>query len=290
MPKAYVLYNLKAGYDTTVEDVRPLEVLWEQPLEFIEISQIESYEAFFSRLQQEDAIILCGGDGTLNRFANATAELNCPCEIYCCPLGTGNDFAADLGYFRGCNPFPITNALQNLPTVTVNGRSYRFLNGVGFGIDGYCCETGDAQKRTSGKKVNYTAIAIKGLLFHYRPRNAVVTVDGVRHSYRHVWLAPAMYGRHYGGGMIPTPEQNRTAPSGTLSVMVYHCPGKLKALMVFPSIFQGTHVRHTKTVEILTGREIRVEFDRPTPLQIDGETISGVTSYIASAAPKEELH
>ena len=32
-------------------------------------------------------------------------------------------------------------------------------------------------------------------------------------------------------------------------------------------------------VEVLTGRNIRVEFDRPTPLQIDGETIPNVTSY-----------
>lgn len=37
-------------------------------------------------------------------------------------------------------------------------------------------------------------------------------------------------------------------------------------------------------VDILKGREITVEFDRPTALQIDGETILGVTSYTARAA------
>lgn len=70
---------------------------------------------------------------------------------------------------------------------------------------------------------------------------------------------------------------------GTVSTMVSHGSGKLKTLMIFPSIFSGTHVRHTKQVEILTVHRIHVEFDRPTPLQIDGETIPDVTAYDISA-------
>ena len=35
-------------------------------------------------------------------------------------------------------------------------------------------------------------------------------------------------------------------------------------------------------VDVLTGHHIRVEFDRPTPLQIDGETIPDVTFYEVS--------
>ncbi len=54
-----------------------------------------------------------------------------------------------------------------------------------------------------------TAIAIKGLLFHYRPTNAVITVDGVTHTYKKVWLVPTMNGRYYGGGMMP--PRTRTA-------------------------------------------------------------------------------
>ena len=32
-------------------------------------------------------------------------------------------------------------------------------------------------------------------------------------------------------------------------------------------------------VEILVGKQVKVEFDRPTALQIDGETVLDVTSY-----------
>ena len=126
-----------------------------------------------------------------------------------------------------------------------------------------------------------TAPFIKGLLFHYKPTNAVVTVDGQKHTYKKVWLAPTMNGRYYGGGMMPTPAQNRKNTDGTVSAMVMYGAGKLKTLAVFPSIFKGEHVRHEEMVDVLTGHTIRVEFDRPTPLQIDGETVLGVTEYRA---------
>lgn len=128
----------------------------------------------------------------------------------------------------------------------------------------------------------YTSIAINGLLFHYKPTNAVVTVDGETHTHHHVWLAPTMNGRYYGGGMMPTPAQRRLNPDGTISTMVMYGKGKLKTLTVFPSIFKGEHIRHNEMVDVLTGHHIRVEFDRPTPLQIDGETIPNVTSYEVS--------
>lgn len=65
--------------------------------------------------------------------------------------------------------------------------------------------------------------------------------------------------------------------------MVFRSPSKRKALAVFPSIFKGEHVRHTDVVEVLTGQEITVEFDRTAPLQIDGETVPDVTAYRAAA-------
>ena len=68
--------------------------------------------------------------------------------------------------------------------------------------------------------------------------------------------------------------------------MVFHGSGKLKTLMIFPSIFKGEHVKNTDHVTVLKGKEITVRFDRPTPLQIDGETILGVTEYSAVANSK----
>lgn len=282
MANGFVLYNKKAGTANDLEKVMELQGIMKDNLKFIDVFDISDYKIFISGLERDDYIIIAGGDGTLNRFVNNTNGIEFDNEIMYYPGGTGNDFAHDLGYSKECAPFSVTNYLRNLPYVTVNNKKYRFINGVGYGIDGYCCEVGDELKKVPGKKVNYTNIAIKGLLFHYKVTNAKVSVDGKTYTYEKVWLAPTMNGRFYGGGMMPTPGQQRN--SGLLSTMVFHNSGKLTALMIFPSIFKGTHIRHAHRVDILSGREISVEFDRPVALQIDGETIQGVTAYSACAS------
>lgn len=296
MNQKYILYNPKAGNGASKADAEILELLYENTV-YLDITQIECYPDFFSTLDSSDEVILCGGDGTLNRFANDVKDIVITTPIYYFATGTGNDFVRDLGLPGFADPdFCINGYLQELPTVTVNGQERCFLNNVGYGIDGYCSEVGDRlreKQESTGKqiKINYTRIAIKGLLFHYKPTNAVVTVDGVSRTYKNVWLVPTMHGRYYGGGMMPAPEQDRMSRDKTLSVMVLHGAGKLKTLLMFPSIFKGEHVRYKKHVDILTGHEIRVEFDRPVPLQIDGETILNVRSYTAqSAAPSEKTN
>ena len=284
MSKGYVIYNPLAGNGKAKEDAQLLQMLLDEELEYYDMTRITNYAAFISGMEKEDYLVIVGGDGTLNRFVNDTDGMEIAHEILYFPTGIGNDFAKDMG--MGENPHPITAYLKDLPTVEVNGKRYRFINGVGFGIDGYCCEVGDELRKIPGKKVNYTGIAIKGLLFHFAPRNAKVTVDGKEYAYKKVWIAPTMHGKFYGGGMIPTPKQDRD--SGKLSLMLFHGAGRLRTLCVFPSIFKGEHVKHTKMVAVHTGKEITVEFDRPTPLQIDGETILGVTQYTAYAAKVKE--
>ena len=107
-------------------------------------------------------------------------------------------------------------------------------------------------------------------------------MDGDTKAYRAVWLAPTMKGRFYGGGMMCAPGQNRLDPEGSVSTMVMTGRSKLKTLIVFPSIFKGEHVRHREMVTICPGHEVTVRFNRPTALQIDGETVLGVTEYSVS--------
>ncbi len=237
---------------------------------------------FRDMLTENDKVILCGGDGTLNRFINDTRDMIFPCRIYLYHAGTGNDFMNDVADKVENNAVELSPYLDNLPEVTVNGNTYLFINGIGFGIDGVACEIADDMKAKGAETINYAAITVKQLLFKYKCPNATVTVDGEERRYSRVWLASAMKGRYYGGGMIIAPEQNRE--DGLLSCVVLHGGMRLKALLVFTKIFKGEHVKHKEMVDIRKGKEISVVFDRPTALQIDGETIRGVTSYTARAA------
>jgi len=296
MAIGYVLYNPLAGGGNCAEDAKLVQFVLDDELEYYDMTRVTNYEALLSGLGKEDYIVLVGGDGTLNRFINDTAGLEILADILYFPSGTGNDFAHELGKEALSNPVSIKQYLQNLPSVQVKGKTYHFLNGIGFGIDGYCCQEGDKLRKLPGKKVNYTAIAIKGLLFHFDARNAKVTVDGKQYEYKKVWIAPTMLGKYYGGGMIPTPGQDRMNPDKTLSLMVFYGGGRLRTLCAFPGIFKGTHIKHKDMIAIHTGHEITVEFDRPTPLQIDGETILGVTAFTAKSSvysaskPKERAY
>lgn len=282
-----VLYNPIAGSGRGETETKKLpEIMKNHDLKFVDMTAINDYNVFFDSLDEDEVIIISGGDGTLNRFINETEGIDYLNDIYYFATGSGNDFLHDVGKKAGDAPFCINSYISDLPKVTVNGKTYRFLNGVGYGIDGYCCQVGDSLRDNSGKPVNYTSIAIKGLLFDYKPTNAKITVDGKEYTYKKVWLAPTMNGRFYGGGMMPAPNQDRLSSSGKVSLMVMWGAGKMKTLAVFPSIFKGKHIEHTDMVEILTGNNIEVEFDRPTALQIDGETIEGVTGYSVCACER----
>ena len=283
--KYYILYNPLAGHGKTQKKLDGLKSVLDGECVECNVTEITDYPGLISSLQPDDKLVLSGGDGTLNNFINSVDTDNIINEILYYPSGSGNDFLHDVRPDYDGKPFVINQYLKNLPTVTVKGRTYRFINGIGYGIDGWCCEIGD-QLKAKGKAVNYTNIAIKGLVYAYTPRNAKVTVDGKEYSFKKVWIAPTMNGRFYGGGMMSAPEQDRLNPDGTLSVMLFYGKGRLKTLMAFPSIFKGEHVKKTKMVAIHTGKEITVTFDKPAPVQIDGETILGVTSYTAKAASK----
>lgn len=282
--KYYVLYNPLSGLGNTKDKAAEIAKLYEN-VEIIDVTKIGSYADFISPLTEDDSVVICGGDGTLNRFANDTYNLDYKCDILYSAMGTGNDFLSDIGRSKDEAPFSIKKYFKDLPTVTVNGKTSYFLNGIGYGIDGYCCEVGDQIKAEKpGEPVNYTGIAIKGLLGKFKPSNAKVTVDGKEYSFKKVWLAPTMHGRYYGGGMICAPEQDRFADDKMNTLVVWYGSGKLPTLIAFPSIFKGEHVKKTKMIKVMKGHEIKVEFDRPCALQIDGETVLGVTEYSVKSA------
>ncbi len=281
MSKTHILYNPLAGHGRGKENISEL-CERNSGANVVSMLEIDDYRKFFAQLEADDTVIICGGDGTVNKFVNSTKGIVMPENLYYFATGSGNDLLRDIGS-GAAEPVKLGEYIKNLPVVTVNGEEHLFLNGIGYGIDGYCCAVGDDLRESSDKPINYTSIAIKGLLFHYKPTGATITVDGKEYRFKKVWLAPAMNGRYYGGGMMPTPNQQRLGSERELSVMVMHGSGKLNTLMIFPSIFKGEHVRHKKHVSVLTGNDITVRFDKPRDLQIDGETVRGVTEYTVRA-------
>lgn len=277
-----VLYNPTAGQDAQAKLEKLKTMFAHAQLRMRDITKGVAQDVLHS-LKEEDCVVVAGGDGTLNRFLNALDPERLKCGIRYYPIGSGNDFAHDLGNQPGCEPFDIRHLIRNLPILKVNGRVMRFLNGAGAGLDGYVCKAGNDRHKRTGKPVNYTLVAIMSLLFGYKPVDADVTVDGVTKHYKKVWLASAMFGRFFGGGMMIAPMQDRANAQRHVTGMVYSGRGKLFTMCVFPSIFKGEHVKYDKDIIFTEGSRISVRFSTPCILQVDGEIIENVSEYTVEA-------
>ena len=277
----YVMYNPLAGNRTCEESCRGVsEIFSSDELQYIDLLSVEDLEERLKKLSPDDQIIICGGDGTLNHLINSLDTSKLEQDVFYYPGGSGNDFYHDVDEERINGAYRINMYLKCIPTVRVKGMEKLFLNGIGFGLDGYCCEEGDKKRIVSpGKKVSYAAIAFKGLMYDFKRVNATVTVDGKTQEFRDVWMAPTMNGRFYGGGMMCAPNQDRMNEDGLVSVIVVHSRFRFPLLMAFLSVFKGKHLKYKRYVTEIMGSDVKVTFDRPTALQIDGETVTDVLEY-----------
>ena len=275
----HILYNPTSNCSVNIESslAQAKELYKNDDTVVKSLLEIEDLKEYFISLGKSDKVVLLGGDGTLNVFCNKLRGVDIKNEIYLYKAGTGNDFLRDVcgENFENAKILKINEYIENLPVVTVNGKEYLFVNNVGFGIDGKVCTAAEDLRAKGKKSINYTTLAIKLLLTNYKPNGATVIVDGKSRKYKRVWMSPVMNGLYYGGGMMPTPNQDRK--SDNVSVCTIHSTNPLQTLIIFPSIFKGEHVKHTKKVSNCSGKEIEVVFDAPQDVQIDGETIRDVT-------------
>ncbi len=277
MRKFSVLVNPRSGKKQGTAMIDKLkEMMEDAKFRFYNILEVHDYKAFLENLEEDEHIIVAGGDGTLNHFVNDTNGLEIDRDVYYYAMGSGNDFFHDIGKKMGEAPVKVNQYLKNLPKVfltDLSDRGHYFVNGVGFGVDGFVCEEGNRLRDINDKPIDYTAIAVKALFFQFKPKALKVTVDGKVHTYQKGWMAAVMQGRYFGGGMKATPDQDRTNKDNAVSVLVIHDIGKLRLLTIFPTVFKGTHVKYTKYVDIFEGHDIEVEYETPTSMQIDGEPI-----------------
>ena len=283
--KYIILFNPQAGNKSAKQEVYKLDdVLANNDLNYVEMTPDFDYKSFMNKVAADERVVLCGGDGTINRFINEVDESDLKKPVFYFPLGSGNDFNRDIHGKPDTILININNYIENLPVVTINGKSQKFINGIGYGIDGWCCEMGDKiRAKDSTKPINYTSIAIKGALFQYKKTNATVIVDGKEYHYKDVFLASTMKGRFYGGGMMAAPDQDRNDPEHKVSVLVFRGKIRLQVLLVFSKIFTGEHLKNKKMCILHTGKDVKVSFDSPRAVQVDGETVLGVTEYSVKA-------
>lgn len=281
----YILYNpLSNAGDNDKQVAKAIQKYSGGPYKLVTVTELKDKKTFFENQLPGDETVLLGGDGTLNRLVNDLDGYVPKNKLWLYKAGTGNDFMNDIfGHKAQDETFvQINKYIENLPKVTINDKTYRFVNNCSFGWDGTVCAVGEELKAKGRAKINYTTLAIRVLL-GYKPANVRAWVDGVEYKYKSVWIAPAMNGRYFGGGMKIAPMQERD--SDLMSLIILHNASRWRILTILPRVFNGTHMKFKQYVVAIKGKEIAVEFDRPQDIQIDGEVIRGVTRYEAVKEP-----
>ena len=273
----YILYNPLSSNGKSVELIKDVEAELSKTNEEVKAIDLvrvsKNIPGFVRKIKSDDKFVILGGDGTLHRFANEIKNIPNQNEIYLYKGGTGNDFSRE---FKNQQLINISNYIRNLPKYLTDGEEMVFLNSCGFGIDGaVCAAVNDSKTKKSGLEY---AKKLLSLLKTFPRYDLDVEVDGVRHTFKKVWLAAVCNGQYFGGGMKISPTSDRS--DDVLECYVIHTLGFAKLLCVFPSIFIGKHMWFKKSgVTFLTGRKFKFAASQPLPFQSDGEVVLDVKEF-----------
>ncbi|HXT99587.1 MAG TPA: diacylglycerol kinase family protein [Polyangia bacterium] len=229
-----------------------------------------------------EAVAVAGGDGSVR---NALAALASPSRIPfgVIPIGSGNDFAVDLGIPR--NPTAALALLTDGVATKVDvGR-------VGAAGPRYCCVASVGLDEVALDVVHNSGfprckalnvVAALWALFTYRPRPLRITWQGGTFE-DEVMFAAVTNTRGYGGGFMISPGASVT--DGALDLCIVARSGRLDLLSKFAHILRGTHAGLPRvtlaqspwvTIEDLTGgTRAALDGELPdsaTPLRLECET------------------
>ena len=223
-----------------------------------------------------DHLFVAGGDGTLNEVLNGVAAIPgklSEVTLGIIPLGTGNDFAATLGF-----PEEIEASLdllaQSVPTyVDVGVLNDRYFLNVSGG--GFIAEVSDAVDTELKSVVGKLAYLIGGaqVLLTHEPVNTHVTWrdDQQSGSERLALNAFAVCNaRQIGGGRLIAPEAS--IDDGLLDVCLIEAMPTVEFVALLRRVSTGAHVDDER-VRYFRARDVDFVFDRTVKVNTDGQVL-----------------
>ncbi|TPV24757.1 lipid kinase [Pantoea anthophila] len=241
-----------------------------QPAEEESRSYRELIAAYAHRI---DAVIVGGGDGTLNAAAPGVMQTGLPLGIL--PLGTANDFARTLGI-----PATLEQAVQiitdgQLRAVDlgeVNQHLFLNVSSIGFSAELARNLTAESKKRWG---VGGYALAALRLLRQSRPFSATLIHEEQRTPIRTVQVSVGN-GRFYGGGM--TVEARAAPDDGLLDVYSLEVRHSWQLIALLPFLRWGTQGRW-RNVRTFSTTALTIETRRPHYINADGEIIGQTPAH-----------
>ncbi len=214
-------------------------------------------------------VIAVGGDGTVNEVAKGLINRGSGI-LGIIPGGTGNDMCKSLGLSMDPNraiETVINRKTKEMDIGLANGQC--FLNIASVGFDAEVVKNTEKIKMKIKGKVAYI-LGVLVTLFNYKMKQTTIEIDNELFNKRMLLMAVGN-GQYYGGGMKILPHAK--IDDGYLDLCLVKDISNIKLLFLFPSIFKGNHLKHTKYVEIYKAKNIRIKTLGDVYLNLDGDLI-----------------
>ncbi len=261
---------------------------------------------------QEDVILLFGGDGTIHRHLGQLVRLGLPVLIV--PAGSGNDFARALGLRRVRDSLaawrafcggtraenvsaidlglitPLENA-GGAPSTIAQGRSAPhtaryFCCVAGVGLDGEVARRANGLPRWLRGHGGYL-LSLAPTIFTFAPLPMKILTSESNEAVSNGWtvrtdrptlLAAFANAPLYGGGMKIAPRARMD--DGLLDVCVVGAVDHMRLLRLAPTVYSGNHLNAAE-VEYFQASRVRVETERPLDVYADGEYVCRTPAEIS---------
>ena len=188
------------------------------------------------------AVILAGGDGTMNAAAPALRDTGLPLGIL--PLGTANDLARTLAIpseAAGAAAVILAGHRRHLDLGSVNGRPYFNTASLGLSV-AITQRLTRVMKRRWGKLAYPLAAA--AVILQARRFTATIHVDGAMVPVKSMQIAVGN-GRYYGGGMVVADDA--AMDDGCLNVYSLEPRARWRLLWMARAFRDGEHQELTRS-------------------------------------------
>lgn len=219
-------------------------------------------------LDDAAALLVAGGDGTVNEVIGGLAGRAGTPPLGLVPLGTANVLAAELGLPLDADDLArlfLAGTCRTIHLGRAGGRPFAMMAGVG--LDAHVVRDLDpGLKRLLGKAA-YAVSAFRHILAGGRPSYQVM-VDGVGYRAGGVILAN---GRFYGGRFVCAAAASLDRPE--LQVCLFPAGGRLNEFLCSAAVVLG-QLHRLPGYRVVPGFRVRIDGPAGDPVQGDGDPIA----------------
>ncbi len=220
-----------------------------------------------ARLEEQDIVLVAGGDGTLHAVVNGLVRVprkdRPPLAVL--PLGRGNDFAHEIG---------IRSERDSIEALAAGSRRLVDLGrtpaGVFLGIAGAGFDAKAARRARDTPLLSGSLLysyAVVRTVVDFRPLAARIRYQGGEYEGAITFAAVGNASR-YGGGMRIAPEAS--IDDGLLDLCLVRAISRMTLLRMFPTVFTGAHLSHPSVSYVKTPW-VSIETPEPSEVFADGE-------------------